>query len=119
MEHGQGLSFRMLLGSKWHEKRIAQLGKKGWGENLGRRAECYLISARCHVRRDLARRAKEKSAVLNRVSLPLSNSKFPIPNPKASSHYYLLRCLLFIVSDIIFPHTCSNGRSSHSLQAGT
>lgn len=36
MEHGQGLSFRMLLGSKWHEKRIAQIGKKGWGKTLER-----------------------------------------------------------------------------------
>ena len=27
---GQGLSFRMSLGSKWHEKEIAQIGKKGW-----------------------------------------------------------------------------------------
>jgi hypothetical protein len=24
----------MLLGSKWHEKEIAQLGKKGWGKTL-------------------------------------------------------------------------------------
>jgi hypothetical protein len=95
MEH-QGLSFRMLLGSKWHEKEIAQLGKKGWGKTFGRRAECYLISARSHVRRDLARRAKEKSAVLNRVSLPSSNPKFPIPLSKLLSHY----CLLSFVQEL-------------------
>lgn len=90
MEHGQGLSFRMLLGSKWHEKKNRLIRKEGLGKNLGRRAEYYLISARSHVRRDLARRAKEKSAVLNRVSLPSSNSKFPIPLSKLLSHCYLL-----------------------------
>lgn len=97
MEHGQGLSFRMLLGSKWHEKRIAQIGKKGWEKKASGRAGRYLSGARSHVRRDLARRAKEKSAVLNRVSLPSPNSKFPIPLSKLLSHSYLLSLFSRIV----------------------
>lgn len=90
-------------------------------EGLGKtRAVHYLSGARGHVRRDLARRAKEKSAVLNRVSLPSSNSKVPIPLSRLLSHSYLLPLFSIIVLVIShFSHNCSNGRSSHSLETGT